>query len=666
MPHVVDMFPHRVCEIENAWIPMPDGCRLAAKIWLPEGAERSPVPTILEYIPYRKRDRQALEDGRIHRYVAGHGYACVRLDIRGSGDSEGVLRDEYLPGEQDDAVAALAWIAAQPWCDGAIGMMGISWGGFNSLQVAARRPPGLKAIITVCSTDDRYADDMHYMGGAVLMDTMGWGATFLGYLPTPPDPALLGDRWRAMWLERLEAARPPALAWLEHQTRDAYWKQGSVCEDYAAIQCAVYAVGGWADGYSSAIPRLMRGLTCPKKALIGPWGHCYPYESGPGPLIGFLQECLRWWDHWLKGRDTGIMAEPPIRAWMQASEPPKAEPGERRGRWVAETTWSGQGDGFRTVPLGDAGAGVLGLMSPQTIGMASSDWCPYGLGPDMPIDQRTDDGGSLCFDGATLDAPTEILGAPVVEFDLVVDRPNAVLTARLCDLFPDGTSVRVTYGILNLTHRDGHALPRPMRPGERTRVRLVLRDVAYGFPAGHCIRLAVSTSYWPVAWPAPEAVTLQIHPATSTLSLPWRRPKPEDAKLSPFEPPACARPPLHTVLRTPWRGRRVIERDVASGAARIVSARDRGMIRLDDIDLAHEGWGEDVHTIREGDPLSARTETRRRVGYSRGAWSVRIESRTELTADRDAFRFRADLDAFEGSDRVFARSWNVAIPRNGV
>ena len=216
----------------------------------------------------------------MHGYLAAHGYACIRLDIVGSGDSEGVLQDEYLRSEQDDAVTAIAWIAAQPWCDGKVGMTGISWGSFNSLQVVARRPPALKAIITVASTDDRYADDMHYMGGCVLMDTMGWGATFLGYLPTPPDPVVVGAAWRAMWQQRLEVVRPPVLAWLEHQTRDDYWRQGSVCEDYGAIQCAVYAVGGWADGYSNAIPRLMRHLTCPKKALIGPWGIASPTRAG--------------------------------------------------------------------------------------------------------------------------------------------------------------------------------------------------------------------------------------------------------------------------------------------------------------------------------------------------------------------------------------------------
>ena len=182
-----------VREIELMWIPMPDGTRLAARVILPDDAEAHPVPAILEYIPYRRRDATRDGDNLTHPWFAQQGYACVRLDIRGTGDSEGVIRDEYLKQEQDDAVAAIAWIAKQPWCTGKVGMMGISWGGFNSLQVAARRPPALKAIVTVCSTDDRYADDMHYMGGCIVTDTMAWGTSFFGRMARAPDP-LMSER----------------------------------------------------------------------------------------------------------------------------------------------------------------------------------------------------------------------------------------------------------------------------------------------------------------------------------------------------------------------------------------------------------------------------------------------------------------------------------------
>ncbi len=190
---IVTNFPRKVRVIEHMPIPLKDGTTLAARIWLPEDAEQNPVPAILEYLPYRKRDGTYERDALTHPYLAGHGYAGVRVDIRGSGESDGLLFDEYAQQEQDDGVELIAWLAAQPWCSGAVGMMGISWGGFNGLQIAARRPPALKAIVTICSTDDRYADDAHYMGGTLLTAGLGWGSFFFGSMCLPPDPVLVGD-----------------------------------------------------------------------------------------------------------------------------------------------------------------------------------------------------------------------------------------------------------------------------------------------------------------------------------------------------------------------------------------------------------------------------------------------------------------------------------------
>ena len=324
---IVTTFPNAVRVIEHTLIPLKDGTMLAARIWLPEDAEQNPVPAILEYLPYRKRDGTYERDALTHPYLAGHGYAGVRVDLRGSGELTGLLFDEYAKQEQDDGVEVIAWLAAQPWCNGSVGMMGISWGGFNGLQIAARRPPALKAIVTICSTDDRYADDAHYMGGTFLTTAaLEWAFFFFSLMCLPPDPELVGDSWRAMWLERLQNIPLFQENWLQHQRRDAYWKHGSVCEDYAAIQCPVYAVGGWTDGYKNAIPRLLERLKVPRKGLIGPWAHAYPHFALPGPQIGFLQEILRWWDHWLKGVDTGVMDEPMLRAWMTESVKPASPP----------------------------------------------------------------------------------------------------------------------------------------------------------------------------------------------------------------------------------------------------------------------------------------------------------------------------------------------------
>jgi hypothetical protein len=676
---VVETFPREIREIENLWIPLADGCRLAARVWMPADAEAHPGPALLEFLPYRKRDFMRARDEPMHSYFAGHGYASVRVDLRGTGDSDGVILDEYSQQEHDDALEIIDWIAAQPWCSGAVGMMGISWGGFNSLQVAALRPPALKAIITLCSTDDRYADDAHYMGGCLLSENLQWGSILLTYNALPPDPELVGERWRALWMARLENAVPFPALWMGHQRRDDYWKHGSVCEDFAAIACPVYAIGGWADGYSNAVPRLLAGLSCPRKGLVGPWAHNFPHDAVPGPCIGFLQEALRWWDHWLKGLDTGIMQEPLYRVWMQDSVAPLPTYEERPGRWVAEQAWPSpriveQRLFLNPGRLETAATQATSLVfaSPQTMGLSGGDWCAFGSEGEMPLDQRGDDGRSLTFDSDPLPERLEILGAPVATLSLAIDRPCGMIAVRLNDLAPDGASTRVTYGLLNLTHRDGHERPTPLAPGQRYEVRVQLNDIAHAFPAGNRIRLAVSTAYWPIAWPSPEAVTVTLFSGTSALALPVRPPRAEDATLRPFEAPE--RGPLssgHTALK-PAAFKRTIERDLMSHETIYTQHSDGGefggasLARFEDIDLDIGYSILKRFRIGESDPLSARAELVQKALLRRGAWQARIETHSRLTASVAAFHFNTDLAAFEGDEQVFTRTWNLAIPRDLV
>ena len=567
---IVESFPRKVRPIENCWIPLSDGCRLAARIWLPEDAMQSPVPAILEYLPYRKRDFTRERDEPMHHYFAGHGYAAIRVDIRGSGDSDGLLLDEYLKQEQEDAVEVIGWIASQPWCTGVVGMMGKSWGGFNALQVAASRPPALKAVITVCSTDDRYADDAHYMGGCLLSENLMWGSVLMAFTACPPDPELVGERWREMWQARLEQAVLFPEVWLRHQRRDTYWKHGSVCEDFSQIQCPVYAIGGWADAYSSAIPRLLTGLSSPRKGLVGPWAHVYPHDGLPGPAIGFLQEALRWWDEWLKRIRTGILDEPMYRVWMQESVPPKSFHDERPGRWVAEVSWPSPRIMTKRLVLNPGRLGeepesetLLTLRSPQNVGLSAGDWCSFGVAGDLPTDQQEDDRKSLVFDSIPLAERLEIFGAPIVVLELATDHPVAFVAVRLNEVGLDGSSSRVTYGLLNLTHRSSHEQPESLKPGTRYRVRVPLNDIAHAFSARHVLRVAISTSYWPVAWPSPEPVTLTVFTGVSFLELPVRPPYPQDHLLAPFGDPERAPPPKPTELRQ-MPTRRTIMHDLAT------------------------------------------------------------------------------------------------------
>ena len=675
---IVDEFPHAVREDVCLEIPMSDGTRLAARVWRPEDSDAQPVPAVLEFIPYRQRDLTAVRDSIHHPYFAGHGFAGVRVDLRGSGDSEGVLTDEYLEQELCDAEEVLAWIAAQPWCDGRTGMMGISWGGFNALQVAARRPPSLRAIVTASSTDDRYADDVHYMGGCLLTDNLSWASTMFAYTSCPPDPEVVGDRWRDMWHERLQGSGLWLQEWLRHQHRDSYWRHGSICEDFSAIETPVLAVSGWADGYSNSVFRLLAALDVPRKGLVGPWSHKYPHLGQPGPAVGFLQELVRWWGRWLRDEDNGVMDEPMLRIWMQESVPPSTAYEERPGRWVGEPSWPSPRVHAVAHPLGDHHVlpanrerpdnipEYLTVQSPLSVGQFAGKWCSYNAPPDLPYDQREEDGGSLVFDGEVLTERMEILGSPVVELEFAVDRPVAMVGARLSDVDLDGRATRISYGLLNLTHRDGHDRPTALVPGERYRVRVTLNAMAQTLSPGHRLRLSLSTSYWPLAWPPPEPVRLTVFPAASALVLPLRPDLGDDElPVPPLGEPEGARP-LATTQVEPGRQRWAVTRDLIGYESALEVVKDLGVVRFEDIDLAVTRRADERYSWVADDVDSVRGETTWHMGFARGDWAVETVTRTVLTSTATDFRLYAQLDAYEGAERVHAQSWRLTVPRDHV
>ncbi|MCT9139474.1 CocE/NonD family hydrolase [Streptomyces violarus] len=676
----VTNLPYATKEDEHVTIPMSDGVGLSAHIWRPTSSDQEPVPAVLEYIPYRKRDLTAVRDSIHHPYLAGHGYACVRVDLRGTGDSEGVLRDEYLEREQEDAEEVLAWLAEQPWCDGGTGMMGISWGAFAALQVAARRPPGLKAIAIASFTDDRHADDMHYMGGALLSDNLAEAGTMFAYATCPPDPAVVGDRWREMWHERLEHTEPWVLEWLRHQRRDDYWRHASVCEDYTSVRCPVLASSGWADGYSNAVTRLLGNLDVPRKGLIGPWSHKFPHLGEPGPAIGYLQELVRWWDHWLKDVDNGVMDGPMLRTWMQESVPPSTSYEERPGRWVGEPDWPSPHIQPAVHPLtrhtigrpqeattdeGKAPDGeALTVQSPLSVGQFGGKWASYNAPPDLPYDQREEDGGSLVFDTEPLTEQVEILGSPSVELDLSVSEPVAMVAARLSDVSPDGAATRVSYGILNLTRRDSTEAPEPLEPGRRYRATIPLNGVAQAFPPGHRIRLSLSTSYWPLAWPPPKPALLSVHEHSSTLTLPVRPvDEPDEVPSSPFGEPEGT-PPLTTSQLTPPEERWEVKRDLVDYHAELDIVKDRGTVRFDDIGVEAGRRAHERYTAVADDFTSASGESTWTMRFQRDDWDVRVVTHTQLRCDETDFFVDATLDAYEADRRVFSRTWNEKVPRD--
>ena len=661
-------YPFDLDEVENLWLPLPDGTRLAGRLWRPVGAGR--VPVILEYLPYRKRDGTRARDERMHRYLARHGYACLRLDIRGTGDSEGLIDDEYSVQEQEDGVAAIGWLSRQDWCDGQVAMYGISWGGFNGLQIAARQPPALRTIITVGSTDDRYATDIHWVGGCLSKDNFDWSSTMFASQDLPPDPAIVGDQWRAMWRARREANTPWILTWLRHPSRDAYWQQGSVCEDFSKITIPVYAVSGWADNYSESVPRLLAGLTGPRLGLIGPWAHSFPHDVAVEPAIGWLQEVLRWCDHWLKGRDTGIMDEPMLRVWMQDHVPPQTCYTHRPGRWVGEAGWPSPRIQQRRMALGSdgrlgqPGVGTASICSPLWVGLAAGEVGRYGNAAEWATDQREDDGGSLVFLSEPLAEPLEILGAPQLHLRFASDKAQALVSVRLNDVAPSGASTRVTVGHLNLCHRHGHGNPMALTPGQIETAQVDLDDIAHSFPVGHRIAVSLSTVYWPIAWPSPELATLTLHLDGCAVTLPVRPADPADRHLRAFDPAeGSASEPQHD-LPVVATERRSVTRDLLTGQSVVDFPRWTYATQMPAIDQTQSGQALCRHIITEGDPLSATCETRYSVQIERRDGIFLHESEGSLTCDATHFRVRMTLRLSENGEQVFARDWDERIPRD--
>jgi hypothetical protein len=613
--------------------------------------------------------------------------------VRGTGDSEGTIDDEYGAREQADLDATLAWLAAQPWCDGRVVVLGKSWGGFAALQAAARRPPQLAAAVSVCASDDRYGIDAHYMGGCLLVENTIWGGSFLTLAAEPPDPALVGAGWRQMWHRRLAAVRPFAATWLAHPWRDAYWRHGSLADRPEVVACPVLAVGGWADAYTDAVPRLLATLPGPRQGIVGPWAHRYPHNGVPGPPIDFVALVADWLGRRL-GRRLGAMEEgdgrrpvpggdPFYRAWMPERRPPLGDPTRWPGRWVAEDEWPSRRialrrwrlAGERLVARGGEPA-VTALphgsprlhRSPQSVGAAAGSWCPFGYPGDLPGEQADDDRRSLAWDSEPLAERLELLGAPEVELRLAVDRPAALLAVRLVDVAPDGSAARVSYGLLNLAHRESDEGPRPMPVGEPVAVRITLRHAAWSLPAGHRVRLAVSTAYWPIAWPSPEPVTVTL--AAGELTLPVRPPREEDAALAPLPPWPQPEEPADDPERDPaaFAG----ERDPATGELshcwRHGFAADGRPELLEiagaDLEVGHAMCERD--RIRDDDPLSAEVEVEHHLHLRRRDWQVRIATRTRLTATADHFRLETRLAAHEGERLAAERSWDQRIPRRLV
>ena len=534
---------HEVAIRHDVRIPVRDGLELSANLFLPlphpdRPGERFPV--VLEMIPYRKDDWRYATDVARGTYLAARGFALCRLDVRGTGSSPGIALDEYTAAETRDGYDAVEWLAERPWCNGNVGMWGISYGGFTAIQVAVLRPPHLRAIAPMYATDDRYTDDVHYLGGCMTVSELSqYAVSQVAMNALPPKRAYVGPGWEAAWRERLERTPVWLFEWARQQADGPYWRQGSLAPDYGRITAAILHVGGWMDSYVDPVLRMQeRCVNAPRRSIVGNWVHSWPHDAYPGPNIDWLHETIRFFDHWLKGIDNGVMAEPGFTFFRREYTAPEAFPAALAGSWQAEASLPVRRSVVHVLHLAagerplegsltaapPAEPGVDRYPHRPTVGTrASLSWGaghpPNGLARDL----RPDEALGPVFTSAPLGAPLDVLGFPEVLLHVASSARVAHVVVRLSDVAPDGTPAQVSAGVLNLTHRDSHAMPEALEPGRVYEVRVPLRATGYRFRAGHRIRLSVASAFWPVIWPSPHQADNEIHrgaEAPSRLILP--------------------------------------------------------------------------------------------------------------------------------------------------
>jgi len=651
-------------------IPMSDGVTLAADCWFPDAPGKFPV--VLEYLPYPKSDIDwAFNDGM--RYLAERGFVTVRLDARGTGDSQGTALDEYCPQEQLDGVEAIAWLAAQPWSTGKVAMMGSSYGGFTAIQVAMRRPPALKAIAPMYFTDRRYTDDCHYKGGALQMlyDVANYSLQMTCRSLLPPRRELVGEQWVSIWNDHLKN-EPWLLRWLEHQTEDEYWRHGSLCENYSAIEAATLMIGGWRDGYVNANLRTFAHLTCPKKLIMGPWLHVRPASGVPGPRMNHWREVARFFGCWLMDLDNGVMDEPPIAIYVQQWDEPRSDRMNTRGFWRFESEWPPRrAYDLRLYLSGVADTGTLTIKGPPKSNVTrifahtpsvGSTFGPFPAADPLmlPGDQRIDEGYSLLYTSAALDEPTEILGHPRVT--LYVESTAQVMNfvARLCDVAPDGSSALVTRGVLNATHRNSHSSPEALVPGDVYLLEIELDATSWIFEPSHRIRLAITSADFPNIWPSPFAATNKVHSGRafpSMLLLPALGAAPQDLPTPEFE--SVATPSANLPAPAPsWR----VTRDVMSGSTELRIQSESSTLLDDGITVVESR--EAVAVVSDRDPGQAYVQGLHRVSYE-STGKVEARARAEIQSDSAmlhvAIHAEMTVDGMPHFNRAWLRSYRRSL-----
>ena len=501
-----------VLTIREVMIPMPDGIQLAADLYMPADIPAGEhLPVLLEYTPYRKNDSRGSKY-RMYTYFVKRGYVVARVDIRGTGNSQGrTIPYEYSEIELSDGDAVIAWLAKQDWSNGNVGMFGISWGGFNSIQMAVRKPPALKAFVALMATEDLYQEDVHYMDGIIHIDSWMMSHDLSNAMPGAPEFRLDED-----WLRNRFEVEPSVFTYMREQRDGSFWDRASARDKYEQIQIPGYYIGGWYDGYRDSPPRMLEHVKAPVKAMIGPWDHYYPHNAWPAPQVEWRHEAVRWFDQWLKGNDTGILDEPRFAVYVRDWHPPGPGVDEIPGHWrweegwpiersVTKTFYAGQDHGLSSSPSAQA---THSLKYKPSVGLAGGG--PVMWWGNIPPDQQSMDDYSLIYDSHPLDSPLEILGMPRAILKVSADVSRANWVVRICDVAPDGSVTQVGGAAFNGTHRKSAREPEDLIPGKVFPLEIEMHFTSWVFPKGHRIRFAINNAQWPMLWPTPYQMTTTL------------------------------------------------------------------------------------------------------------------------------------------------------------
>jgi len=653
----MDETRHEIRVDRHVLIPMRDGVRLSAHLTRPVAEGR--YPAIIEYSPYRRGNYT--DPGYRFRYLAERGYVIVQFDVRGTGDSEGFTTDVYQDPERLDGYDVVEWAASQPWCDGNVGMWGISYCGVVCWQVAVQAPPHLKAIIVRSGTEDIYTEWTNPGGLPRPYMYENYAPLMTAYNLAPPDPDLAGDRWSEMWQERLDNSVPWGIGFITHLTDGPYWRDRSVRPDYGRVKCPVFVIDGWADWYYHPLLRAYANLDVPKRALMGPWSHMWPEDAIPGPRIDGARECLRWFDHWLKGIDTGMMDEPPVTLFVRQWREPAVVCIEDAGEFRGEDAWPPER--VEEAPLYLRADGALDLRPPVTAGADSFEYDPavgmaggkHGCGAfppwGMPLDQRVDDALSLCYNFGPLQADAEVIGVPRAILHVATTADAAAIVVRLCDVAPDGTSALVTRGYLNATHRHSHVDPEPLVPGETYELEVELLACAYRFGAGHRIRVSICGADFQNAWPTPKPYTSTVH----------RSPDEPSRLLLPVAPALSGPRPAPNLEPSPFplpkrdgmpKPEYSITRDVANDTVTVAYETGSGV-----------GVNRSRFTVSRSDPARAVVESSYTMEVGQHGGAITIETQTVTSSDAGAFHHIVEAEIRIDGREHFRKSWSVSVPR---